>query len=148
MVGVPVAASSLMQVRLVNALLPPGKTCGVLTISGSTLTRAHLEAAGVPPETPIGSTEGMREFTRVILDNEPEMDVAAARQDNIDAAMDLVQANPGLGALVLECTNMVPYAPAIQAAVGMPVFSVHSFVNWFQSGLTPKAFGGLHRPDR
>ena len=39
-VNVPVLTSSLMQVRAVNALLPPGKRAGVLTISGSTLTPA------------------------------------------------------------------------------------------------------------
>lgn len=139
-VEVPVAASSLMQVAMVNALLPPGKRCGVLTISASALTDAHLQAAEVPEGTPIGTTEGGREFTRAILGNEPELDVDAARQDNVDAAVALVDAHPELGALVLECTNMVPYAPAIRAAAGLPVFSMLSFVNWFQSGLSPRAF--------
>ncbi len=139
-VDVPVAASSLMQVNLVNATLPPGKRCGILTISGSTLTDQHLRAAHVPPDTPIGSTEGLREFTRAILADHWELDIEAARADNVQAARGLVEAHPELGALVLECTNMVPYAPAIRAAIGRPVYSVHSFVNWFQSGLAPKGF--------
>ena len=140
-VEVPVAASSLMQVAMVNALLPPGKRCGVLTISASTLTEAHLHAAKVPEGTPIGTTEGGREFTRAILGNEPMLDVDAARQDNVDAARALTAAHSDLGALVLECTNMTPYAPAIRAATGLPVFSMLSFVNWFQSGLTPRDYG-------
>ena len=140
-VEVPVAASSLMQVAMVNALLPPGKRCGVLTISASTLTEAHLHAAKVPEGTPIGTTEGGREFTRAILGNEPMLDVDTARQDNVDAARALTAAHSDLGALVLECTNMTPYAPAIRAATGLPVFSMLSFVNWFQSGLTPRDYG-------
>ncbi len=140
-VEVPVAASSLMQVAMVNALLSPGKRCGVLTISASTLTEAHLRAAKVPEGTPIGTTEGGREFTRAILGNEPMLDVDAARQDNVDAARALTAAHSDLGALVLECTNMTPYAPAIRAATGLPVFSMLSFVNWFQSGLTPRDYG-------
>ena len=140
-VEVPVAASSLMQVAMVNALLSPGKRCGVLTISASTLTEAHLHAAKVPEGTPIGTTEGGREFTRAILGNEPMLDVDAARQDNVDAARALTAAHSDLGALVLECTNMTPYAPAIRAATGLPVFSMLSFVNWFQSGLTPRDYG-------
>lgn len=139
-VGVPVATSSLMQTGMVNALLPAGKRAGILTISGSSLTPAHLAAAGVPPDTPIGSTEGGREFTRAILGNEPEMDVAAAEEDNVDAARKLVASNPDIGALVLECTNMGPYAPAIRAATGVPVFSILSFVTWFQSALSPRTF--------
>ncbi len=139
-VQVPVATSSLMQVVAVNALVPPGRVAGVLTISASTLTPAHLAAAGVPAETPIGSTEGGREFTRVVLGDEAELDVALAEADNVEAARALVQANPQVGALVLECTNMTPYAAAIRAATGLPVFTMASFVGWFQSGLAPRRY--------
>ena len=140
-VGVPVATSSLMQTAMVNALLPLGKRAGIMTISASTLTPAHLEAAGVPPDTPIGTTEGGREFTRAILGNELELDLVAAEADNVEAARQLVSANPDVGALVLECTNMGPYAHAIREATGLPVFSILNFVSWFQAGLAPKRYG-------
>ncbi|MCZ4289135.1 aspartate/glutamate racemase family protein [Hoeflea alexandrii] len=137
---VPVATSSLMQVDLVNRLLPPGKKAGILTISASTLTPRHLAAAGVPESTPVGSTEGGREFTRAILGNELELDVDLARQDNIEAALALCASHPDIGALVLECTNMVPYAADIRAATGLPVFSIETFVSWFQSSLVPRRY--------
>jgi Asp/Glu/hydantoin racemase len=138
--GVPVAASSLMQVATVNALLPPGRRAGILTISASTLTGAHLAAAGVPPDTPIGTTEGLREFTSAILDDRPELDIDAARADNVEAARALRQAQDDLGAIVLECTNMTPYAADIAAATGLPAFTMEAFVRWFQSGLAPRRF--------
>lgn len=137
-VGVPVLTSSLMQVRAVNALLPRGKRAGVLTISGSTLTAAHLEKAGVPDDTPIGTTEGGAHFTQAILGDAFDLDLALAERDNVEAALAMQAAHPDMGALVLECTNMTPYAAAIRAATGLPVFSVVSFVNWFQSGLSPR----------
>jgi Asp/Glu/hydantoin racemase len=139
-VGVPVATSSLMQVALVNRTLPKGRRAGILTISASTLTPAHLSKAGVPEGTPIGTTEGGSEFTRAILGNELELDVEAARADNVDAARALQAVNPDLGAIVLECTNMTPYAADIRAGTGLPVFSMVSFANWFQSGLVPRAW--------
>jgi len=139
-VGVPVATSSLMQVDMVNRLLPAGKRAGVLTISASTLTPAHLEKARVPEGTPIGSTEGGREFTRAILNNELELDVQAAREDNVEAALKMQREHPEIGALVLECTNMLPYAADIRDATGLPVYSMLSFVSWFQSGLVPRRF--------
>lgn len=137
-VSVPVASSSLMQVPAVNSLLPPGKRAGVLTISGSTLTAEHLAKAGVPEGTPVGTTEGGREFTRVILEDEPEMDVVAAEADNVEAALALKEDHPELGALVLECTNMTPYAAAIRMTTGLPTFSMTSFVNWLHSALSPR----------
>lgn len=139
-VPVPVATSSLMQVEMVNRLLGGGRRAGILTISASTLSHAHLDAAGVPKGTPIGSTEAGQEFTRAILNNELELDVDLARADNVAAALALQKAHDDLGAIVLECTNMVPYAGDIAAATGLPVYSIHSFVSWFQSGLVPRRF--------
>ncbi|MGV6804696.1 MAG: aspartate/glutamate racemase family protein [Ruegeria sp.] len=137
---VPVATSSLMQVDMVNRILPEGKRAGILTISGSTLSDDHLRHAKVPLDTPIGTTEGGQEFTRAILGNELSLNVDKARADNVEAAIALKSENPDMGAIVLECTNMCPYAQDIQHATGLPVFSIVTFVNWFQAGLSPAKF--------
>jgi len=139
-VSVPVATSSLMQVPMVQTLLPPGQRVGLLTISEATLTKDHLQAAHVPLETPVVGTDSGREFTRAILDNTPEIDFAACRQDLLDAAERLVTEHERIGAIILECTNMVPYAADIRKYTGIPVYSIYSFVTWFQSGLMPRRF--------
>jgi Asp/Glu/hydantoin racemase len=145
--GVPVATSSLMQVPLVERLLPPGKRVGILTVSAGTLTPDHLKAAGVALDTPVVGTENGRVFTRDILSDVPEIDFDACRLDLLDAARDLVQQHPEVGGIVLECTNMVPYAADIRAATGLPVWSIYSFVSWFQAGLMPRRFsGGIDDP--
>ena len=136
-VDIPVLTSSLMQLRAVNALLPSSRRAGILTVSRASLTEAHLTAARVPEGTPIGTTEGRAHFTEAILGNSPELDPAAAEADNVAAAEDLVAEHPDTGAIVLECTNMTPYAAAVRSATGLPVFSQVSFVNWFQSSLSP-----------
>ncbi len=138
--NVPVATSSLMQVPMVQQLLPAGKRVGVLTISKDTLTAEHLAAAGAPMDTPIIGTDQGRCFTRDILGDALEIDFAACRLDLKDAADQMVTDHPEVGAIVLECTNMVPYAKDIRKQTGLPVFSIYSFVNWFQSGLLPRAF--------
>lgn len=134
---VPVLTSSLMQVPFVQASLPQGKRVGVLTISRASMTPAHLEAAGLAPDTPMWGTEDGQEFTRAILDNEPQLDIAAAERDLVAAATAFQSAHPELGAIVLECTNMMPYARSVQQATGLPVFSIYSAVCWFQSALRP-----------
>ena len=142
-VSVPVLSSSLMQVRAVNALLAPGKRAGILTISQSTLTEAHLSAANVPEGTPIGSTEGGEHFTEAILGDALVIDPLAAEADNVEAALRLCHDNPEVGAIVLECTNMTPYARAIREATGVPVFSMLGFVSWFQASLSPPRWSYL-----
>ncbi len=137
---VPVATSSLMQVPMVERLLPPGKRVGILTVSAASLTSEHLEKAGCALDTPIAGTPEDGEFSTSILDNSLQMDVEKARNENVAAATKLATIHPEIGAIVLECTNMVPYAADIKAATGLPVFSIYNFIAWFQAGLQPKTF--------
>lgn len=140
-VRVPVATSSLIQVPWVAATLPPGKRVGVVTVSAGSLTPRHLEAAGVPLDTPIVGTEGGQEFFRVLIKAEKtDMDVDLARRDILDAGRALVARHPEIGAIVLECTNMPPYAAALRDAVNLPVYDIVSLIGWFHAGLRPQAF--------
>ncbi|SEC59275.1 hypothetical protein SAMN05444161_1437 [Rhizobiales bacterium GAS191] len=140
-VGVPVATSSLMQAPLIQATLPAGQRVGILTISAASLTKEHLAKAGVPEGTPVIGTDGGQEFTRAILGDEPMLDVAAAERDILDAGTELLARHPETGAVLLECTNMAPYALALSEHLRRPVFDIVSFMAWFHSGLRPREFG-------
>ena len=140
-VGVPVATSSLMQIPFIERVLPPGKRVGILTVSAVNLGKQHLVAAGADPATPVVGTEGGSEFSRVMINDEERLDVAAAERDILTAGEALVATHDGIGAVLLECTNMVPYARALSERLRLPVFSIYTFVTWFQSGLTPRDFG-------
>ena len=139
-VPVPVATSPLMQIPLVQHMLPPGRRVGVITISKANLSEAHLRAANAPLDTPIVGTDNGRAFTHGILDDQPSIDFEACRLDLLDAARELVTEHDNIGAIVLECTNMTPYAADIRKATGLPIFSIYSYVRWFQQGLVPDRF--------
>jgi hypothetical protein len=136
--AVPVATSALIQAPVIERLLPPGRRVGILTVAAASLTPEHLAAAGVALDTPIVGTDGGREFTRVLLGNELELDVAAAERDILEAGDQLVARHPEVGAVLLECTNMCPYARALRDRLGLPVFDMVSFVTWFHGGLAPR----------
>ena len=139
--GVPVAASSLLQVPWVERVLPPGRRVGVVTVDAKSLTPRHLECAGARPDTPVEGTEGGDEFTRVLLGDELALDPDRAREEVVAAGRRLVERHPEIGAIVLECTNMPPYAAEMSRTTGLPVYDFHSFVCWFQAGLRPRTFG-------
>jgi Asp/Glu/hydantoin racemase len=139
--GVPVATSSLIQVPWVQATLPPGKRVGVITVSGKSLTPAHLEGAGVPADTPfIGTEDGQEFFRTLVLGEKDDLDDQLAEQDILDAGRRLLARHPDIGAFVLECTNMPPYAAAVQAAFGLPVYDIYSLVTWWHAGIRPRRF--------
>jgi hypothetical protein len=138
--GVPVVASSLMQAETIQKLLPSGQRVGILTVSQQSLSADHLKAANVPDGTPVIGTDDGREFSRVILNDEEEMDVELARLDLIDAAIRLVDEHPAVGAILLECTNMSPYSADIRHHTGRPVFDMVNFVSWFHGAVAPRVF--------
>jgi len=139
-VDVPVATSSLMQIPLVQSLLPPDRRVGIITISESTLSEDHLRAAGVPLDLPIVGTDQGDELSRVILNDEMTLDRDRASGDLVDAGKRLVENHPDVGAIVLECTNMVPYAADLRRELGLPIFGIDAFIRWFQGGLMPQRY--------
>ncbi len=139
--GVPVAASSLFQVPLVEALLPPGRRVGVITIHAPNLKPDLLVAAGAAADTPVVGTEEGTEFCAAIHANRVQMDIAASEADVMAAGDALVAKHPAVGAVVLECTNLTPYAAALSERLRLPVFSIYTFLTWFQAGLHPRDFG-------
>jgi Asp/Glu/hydantoin racemase len=136
-VSVPVFTSSLMLVPLVHRMLPPGRRVGVLTVDASALTAEHLAGAGIGADVPlaVAGMEGEKEFTRVMLGDELELDVDLAREEHVRVARRLLADHPDVGAIVLECTNMPPYTTDIQRATGVPVFDIVSLVHLVHDAL-------------
>ena len=142
-VNVPVFTSSLMQVPIVYAMLKPTQKVGIITINSKTLSQKHLGAVGVDkvPHVILG-TEDEEEFSRVILDNEMELDVEKSKAELVKVATKLITDNPDVGAVVLECTNMMPYAAAVQENIGLPVFDIYTLVQMVHLASVRQEFSG------
>jgi Asp/Glu/hydantoin racemase len=52
----------------------------------------------------------------------------------------LIDENPPIGAIVLECANMAPYAKAVQEAVKLPVFDITTLVNYIYQTIFRERF--------
>jgi len=143
-VRVPVFTSSLLLVPIVHRLLAPGRRVGIMTVNAPSLTPEHLAGAGIGPDVPIAvaGMETEKEFTRVMLDDELELDVDLAREEHVTVARRLVADHPDIGAIVLECTNMPPYADDIRRETGLAVFDITSLVRMahdaLAAGLAPR----------
>lgn len=124
-VTVPVVTSSLLQLP---ELLAREREVGVLTISAQHLGAEHLMAAGVPAErirdVIVQGVDPSGEFAGAILGNRDTLDFDKARSDVVAAALALKARAPGLRIVVLECTNMPPYAKAVRAATGFELRSL------------------------
>ena len=133
--SVPVAASSLLLLPMVDRLLPAGRRAGVITYSKAFLGPEHLEGVGAAPDTPVEGIPGTGATFAAITDGADDLDVRAFEAEVVAAGRRLVETRGDIGAIVVECANMPPYSAALREALGLPVYDAVSFVNWFYAGL-------------
>ena len=138
-VNIPVFTSSLMQIPLAYGMLGRDQKVGVITANAHSLTPRHLRAVGAE-EIPhvIAGLEGEKEFCRMI--SGPSYDPLKIEEACVRVAKKLKRGHPEVGAIVLECTNLPPYAKAIQEATNMPVFDIVSLTNVVHSAVVKKGF--------
>ncbi len=131
-VNVPVFASALLQVPLVHRMLKPDQCVGIITAAEEHLTTAHLTSVGITDEMPICITglENSREFSRILADPKADPVVDKLESEIVDLARRLVAENRGIGAIVLECTDLPPFAAALRRALRVPAFDIVSLANW------------------
>ena len=125
-VNVPVFASSLIQVPLVYQMLSKGQKVGIITADSPCLTQEHLRAVGITEETQVCilGIEDTEEFSRIRADPKAVLDVGKFEREVVEVANRLVKREENTGAIVLECTDLPPFAAAIRRAVGLPVFDI------------------------
>lgn len=138
-VDIPVALSGLVMLPLLHRSFGTGKI-GVLTASQSALGPNCLAATGADPKrTVIGGLEHVEAFANCFLASKDRqsrefdaetMGVAIARR-----AADLIEADPDIRAILLECGNLPPYAGLIRKATGRPVYSVLDLAVGFHRAL-------------
>ncbi len=120
---VPVWTSALLHLAAL-----PGQRCGVITIDAAALGADVLRSVGADPATPVEGITPGSSLHRSLLQDLPTLDADDARAQVLAAGARLLARVPGLQALVLECTNLPPHAPALRRATGLPVHDIVSLV--------------------
>lgn len=131
---VPVWTSALMKLPELAPL-----RCGVITIEAASLTPEHFLAVGADPTTPVEGIASGSALHRTLLEDLPHLDEDDAREQVLAAGARLLRREPRLQALVLECTNLPPYAADLRAATGLPVHDVLTLLQERMAALCPGA---------
>jgi hypothetical protein len=142
---VPVLMSSLLQLPLIARMLGPNAKVGVVASSAKGLKDEHLVLAGAA-ETPIAlaTMDGRPHFRAAVGAQSGELDFEKVEAEVVDVARGLVAENPDVGAILLECVDMPPYAHAIQEAVVLPVFDITTLIGLAQAAIVRRPFVGIY----
>lgn len=142
-IDVPVAMSSLVQLPWIKALLKPDQKVGILTANGAALTPQLFKNCGVEDygNIVVRGMEHSKEFAAVV-DMRGHFDNGVAKEEVVTAALDMLEEDGDIGALLLECSDMPPYAAAIQEATQLPVFDFITLIKWLHNGTTQRPYCG------
>jgi hypothetical protein len=141
-VSIPVLASSLLQVPFAARLIRPEQRVGILT-ERPDLTPRHFEGVGWSEReiaVQVGTLPPDATFPKIFIDGDAEADFDLCKQEIVGAAVQLTRDHPDIGALVMECTNFVPYAQAIRRATALPVFDLYTMVTQVYAATTGHDF--------
>ena len=127
--AVPMLSSALLQVPYVSRVIDPGKRVAILT-ERPNLTERHYNGVGWSandiPVTVCAMPDGAV-FPKVFIDQSVTADRDVLEREMVDLAVRAAK-EPGVGALVLECTNFVPFSQAMRRATGLPVYDLYTLV--------------------
>lgn len=135
-VSIPVMLSALSMLPSVLAMT--GTRVGVLTASRPALGSLALASAQVKQnDIVVQGMENEAIFTGAFLATRAqqtrEFDRDAMEKSVVSQAETLVRDAPDIGAIVLECGNLPPYADAIRAATGRPVYHLLDAASWMMA---------------
>ena len=150
-VEVPVFMSSLLQVPLAQQLVGPHKVVGILVAQKKYITSAHLQAVGIQPGSNYvlaGAQDdgGCPEFDHLWSEHKrtdpPGAIYEKAEKEFVQVAVDYYRAHPTMGAMMLECTGMQPFASAIQREIDIPIFSWGTLLDYAYSVVVHRDYYG------
>ena len=132
---IPFIGSALNLIPLITGFLPGRQKIGLITGDTQLLKTPHLEAAGADPDRlVIRGMENSEEFKQVVIERGPKLDIDAMQAGVLTAAEDLFRSGEPIGAVVLECTNLITFRCDIQRQFNVPVFDLVSLMEFFADG--------------
>lgn len=140
---VPVAMSSLVQLPWIQSLIRPDQKIGILTANKASMTENLLKACGATRTDNLIIKDALKtdEFAAVV-DMRGCFDNTVAAREITDLAEELVAEHDDLGAILLECSDMPPYASLVQEVTQLPVFDFITLIKWLRSGVAQKPYSG------
>jgi len=142
---IPVFLSSLLQVPFIRRILNPSLKIGIITANSACLTDKHFHAAGITCDMNIviKGMEEKDEFRTAILEEKGTLDSNRIEKEVVAVAETMIKEHPEVGAILLECSDLPPYAKAVQESTGRPVFDFITMIRFVHTAVVQQEYHGF-----
>jgi hypothetical protein len=142
-VSIPVFATSLLLVPFIAQTISRDKLVGIVVADARSITASHLSGAGVDPKRIV--FEGMEaspHFEEMSFEGRHDIDFSIINDEVSAVAKKLMTKQPKIGALLLECSLLGPFASSLQKDLGIPVFDYPQMVTLMHGAICRMPYGG------
>jgi len=144
-VNIPVMTSPLMMIPIIHQMLKPEQSVVVVTADGKLLTNEFFNAVGADKNhrITVSGLENAPTFRSfAMFGPETSYETDDVRDEVIAAVNEAQSRDDNIGAVLLECTSLTPYAHDVRAATGLPVYDFIACVEWMHRAVVPKQYSG------
>lgn len=146
---IPFIGSSLSLIPLIAGFLSLKQKIGVITGDTRLLKAGHLEAVCADPtRLVIRGMEHSQEFQEVVIQRRMQLNPDAMRTGVLTAAETLFRSGEIIGAILLECTNLISFRSDIQKQFNVPVFDLVGLIEFFAASYRLHAFQSAYLSGR
>ncbi|MFA7565960.1 MAG: aspartate/glutamate racemase family protein [Alkalispirochaeta sp.] len=152
--GVPVFLSSLLQLDFIARIIAPAQSIGVVTANKKSLTREVLDAVTTVPDERLilAGLEDKPHFFDAVFSEIGELDSSIVEREVLAGVDEIFTMNKEMGgrsdgndvgAILLECSLLPPYAAAVRRHTGLPVFDYNTMIRYVFQAVVPRQFSGF-----
>lgn len=142
-VDVPVFMSSLCQLPIIGIGMKPDQKILVMCASGDSMTQPFLDNVNGDLSKIIVQDVGSMDSFAPIRWDKRDMDNGLLARELAELAEKCCNDHPEIGSILLECSDLPPYAAEIQRATGKPVYDFISMINWAKHAVVQKRYYGF-----
>jgi hypothetical protein len=141
---VPTFLSVMLQVPLILQSLRPNQRIGVVFANRDALTDRVLKQCEITDMSRLAVTEvkELEEFQR-LLQNKGRFNSYRMEKEVTAHVDEFVKENPDIGAILLQCSDLPPYAWSVQNKTGLPVFDMNSLIELIYHAVVRKPYDGI-----
>ena len=144
-VNIPVLTSPIIMVPVIQQMLKPEQSVLVVTASKNRLSEEFFTSVGVNinERVVVAGLDNCESFNSMYFGgNAIAIESDDMRNDLINVICDAQKVRPDIGAVLLECTGLPPFADSIQTKTGLPVFDFIACIEWMHRAVVAKTYTG------
>lgn len=129
--SVPTFMSVMLQTSLIEQGLKPEQSIAVIAAKASAVSERVFTQCNItnPERLHVHSAVDLEECLKLYY-SDPVFNNEKLEYELVELAQEIFKQRPDTGAILLQCSDLPPYASSIQSVTGLPVFDMHSLIEW------------------